>query len=100
MLKMIRKNVLVDLGPPCNVLGANLIEVPDKYKRISSRGKIVSVGHHCQSIEQDAVGKECIIGINHNPESKFNPKTSEKLGLKPHWHFIIHEKLIHTILDK
>lgn len=100
MLKMLRKNVLVDLGPPANVLGADKIKIPDKYKRIDSRGTILSIGPQCQLLEQSAVGEECFIGINQNSEGRFNPRASEALGLKPHWHFIVPEKLVQVTLEE
>lgn len=100
MLKMVRKNVLVDLGPPTNLLGAKLIELPDKYKRINSEGHILGFGPQCRKIGSGSIGKKCVIGINHNPETKLNPQLSKTFGLEPHWHFMVHEDLIEVLITE
>lgn len=94
-----RRNVLVDLGPTTDLLGSELIITPDFYKRINSMGKIVSVGSGCKHIRPEDEGKTCTIGIEHDPDRRINPVDSKRMGLDPHWHFIMLEDDIQVRLD-
>lgn len=99
MIRMMRKNVLVGLGNTINRLGAELIETPDIYKQIDSRGKILSVGSKCKKIKQEDIGKECLIDIIHFSEYRLSPKLCAQYGLEG-WNFIVNEDNIQLLMEK
>lgn len=94
---MLRKNVLIDLGPRVNHIGSDLIETPDAYKLLNSEGTVVDVGPQCRLISKDQIGEKCIMGLVRNLENRLPPTHAEKFGLKPHWHFMVHER--HVICE-
>lgn len=98
-MKMLRRNVLIDLGPAVNVLGSTLIETPDVLKRMNAKGKILSVGPKCLKLDPDMVGQEVIIETVTNQERVLLPRHAEAFGLKPHWHAIAHEDKISLLLE-
>lgn len=93
-----RRNVLIDTGKTVNWLGSKLIETPDYFKRISSEGTIVSIGPKCRNISKEYIGKRCIIDIQHDEDRRIRYDKAVKMGLNPHWHFIIHEDLVKVII--
>lgn len=97
---MLRRNVLIDMGPRVNRTGSDLIETPDLYKLINSEGKIVAVAPQCRLVRQDQIGSRCIMGIVRNIEDRIPPQQAEKFGLNKHWHFLIHEKYVQCELKE
>jgi len=100
MLRMLRKNVLIDFGPVVNTLGAKLIETPDVYKRVNNIGEIMSVGSRCSRLGSSDIGKKCVVNVIKDMEMRLPPAACEKAGLKRHWHFIVHESRIQVLLEK
>lgn len=100
MLKMMRRMVLVDMGPVIDQLGAELIETPEKYKRIPNIGTIISIGPKCRTMKREDLGEECLIPNVKYSEYKFNPNSSANLGLKKHWHFMLLEDDIQLVIHK
>ena len=97
MLKMMRRNVLVFTGKLTNVLGAELIDTPDYYKRKDSKGWVVSMGPKC-NLGKLYIGKCVVIGVEQDAERWISPTHSVAYGLREGWHAIMHEdKLIYEI---
>jgi len=99
MVRVLRRNVLVDMGELTNLVGAKLIEVPEAYKRINSRGKIVHVADGCRILDKSHIGRECVIGVIRHADNRIPPRQAKEMGLNEHWHFIVPETQIHTVLE-
>lgn len=91
MLRMMRRNVLVDSGERQNVLGSVLIETPDAYKRLNSTGVIVDVAPGCRVVSHADIGSRCVVGLAKSDMERLTPDQAEACGLSKTWHFICHE---------
>lgn len=98
-MKAMRRNVIIDTGDVINQLGADLIETPQKYKRINNIGTIVSVGPECILLDESCVGKRCIMEVEHHCDNRWNPIMCMRAGLNKSWHFNVTEDKISAILD-
>lgn len=99
MKKLLRRNLLIDLGKPIDQLGADIIITPDKYKRLDNFGVIRNVSPGCRLFSKSDIGKKVICSTFHREDSRFSPTQSVKLSLNPHWHFIIPEQYIDALLE-
>lgn len=87
MLKPLRKNVLVDMGPPA--LLSEIIEIPDFCQGVGMKGRIVAKGPKCLLPVQE--GTEVLVQRVTDYCRVFDPRYSERIGLKPHWHVLAQE---------
>ncbi len=93
-MKMLRRNILLDTGKLISAYNT-FLELPDECKRVNVQAKVVSVGDKCRQFSSKDIGRNVVMGVTRDLTSRMNPALSERLGLKPHWHFIVHEdKLI------
>jgi hypothetical protein len=98
-MKAVRANVIIDSGELIDQLGSKTIVTPDRYKRLSNQGIIVSVGPQCVLFTKEDIGKTCFVRVDRNMENRINPFTAQALGLSPHWHYNVHEDKIDCFLE-
>ena len=99
MLKMLRKNLLVDTGDLVSPIASNVIVYPDEYKKVNVRGTIKSVGPACRMFGAGDVGKEVVVQSFHSSDHNLSPTASEAVGLAKHWHFIAHEDRVQIAIE-
>lgn len=98
-MKMLRRNVLLDMGELVGRYKTVLVELPDTSKAINIMGNIVSVAKGCRQFGEKDIGKKVIMKIFHDGDSRFSPEMSEQLGLKKHWHVIAHEEKLQCYIE-
>lgn len=99
MVKMMRANLLVDAGELVGQRQTELIEWPDAYKRVNVQGRILSVGPKATLFGEKDVGRMVILRSIHSQDTNIPPSRAEAMGLKPNWHFIVHEKDVTAAVD-
>lgn len=97
MLKPLRKTVLVDMGPPCAGWDSEIIVCPDEYKKLNNKGTIRALGARVTRLSPGDIGKECIIGLVLDEESRISPRHSADLGLPRHWHVLCPERQVISV---
>lgn len=98
-MKMLRRNILIETGEMVSAYNT-FLEIPDEYKRINVQAKIVSVGEKCRLFSSKDVGKNVVMGVTRDMDQRFSPEHSERLGLNPYWHFIMHEDKLICEIEK
>lgn len=98
MIKMLRRNVLVDCGQKIGRYDTAL-EQHEDYKRVNSMGTILNVGPDCRLLNASAVGKKCILGIVKGEDNLIVPRHAPSYGLPPAYYFIAPENKIQIVME-
>ncbi len=88
-----RRNLLIDLGPPISNWKSEIIEAPKsaRWKCLNTVGTLIARGPKCQAVTQDEIGKQVLVKSVVNEECRINPDQAQTFGLQPHWYLLCPE---------
>jgi NADPH:quinone reductase-like Zn-dependent oxidoreductase len=97
MLTPMRRNVLIDMGPP--TLLSDTIVIPDFCQGIGMKGTVVAVGPLCRHPLRP--GQQVIVNKTGDYERVFTPDDSaDRFGLARHWHVMPHEDKVAMVVGE
>lgn len=100
MLRMMRRNVMVDLGPAVAGWDSDIIVAPDDYTKVNLIGSIIAVGPKCRLFRATDLGKRVAVQAIQDGDRRFSPRQSLDLGLPAHWHVIAFEEKVLFAMEK
>jgi uncharacterized ferredoxin-like protein len=98
MLKMMRRNVLIDTGGLQGPFGLDKIICPDIYKRKQVMGTIVGVGPKCRMFSDADLGRKVIFRAQHAYDLEISDKVAPRYGLAATFHLIAFEEDVTAML--
>lgn len=96
MIQPLRKNVLVDMGPPAFV--SDTITVPDNCLCIGMKGTVIAVGPKCMNGLR--IGDRVLVNYVSDGERVFRPRWCEEHGMAPHMHLLIPESKVAAVTNE
>lgn len=91
MLTPLRRNILVDLGPPISNWESDIIEAPQGWKCLNLIGTLTAVGPKCVTVAREEIGRRVLMRSVVNEESRINPRQAQRYGLPAHWFLLAPE---------
>lgn len=99
-MKMLRQNVLVDLGGAIAPWDESIIVAPGAYKRVNVKGRIVSVAGGCRLFNEKDFGRTVVVEPVEDLNRRMSPDQAAGFGLRPSWHVIAHENNVQIAIDE
>lgn len=87
MITPLRRNVLVDMGPP--TLLSDIIEIPKICQGIGMKGTVIATGAKCQHGLRP--GDKVLVNRFADAERILSPDYCGKSGMAPHTHVLVPE---------